>query len=252
MIEGIALRRLIAPVIVAFLLALIVRLPASAVLSWALPASVETRGISGTIWNGSIDVVATQGVAVGPVTWQWRASALLSGRIGADVEAGLPGGFFSGAVGVGTSSLVLEDVRLLADLLPLTRRSSMGAAQGTVRVSAARLRLESLWPSDIEGEVRLDNLKYAATGSTALGGYVLQFDGVRSDDPAFPLDGALQSDGSGPFEVRGILAMGPERAYALNATVAPRANAPREVAQALTLLPTNASGQRVLSFEGAL
>ncbi|MEL6951379.1 MAG: type II secretion system protein N [Pseudomonadota bacterium] len=252
MIDLSGLRRLITPVVLIFLIALVVRLPASAVLSWALPDNVATRGISGTIWNGTIDVVEVNGVSLGPVSWRWRPAALASGRIGAVVEAGLPGGYFDGRVSVGSDVIVLEDVRALASLESLTQRSSIGAARGTARVNATRLRLESLWPADIEGEVRLSNLRYAATGNTALGGYRLRFDGTASDDLAFPLSGVLESDGSAPFTVNGTLALGPARAYALNATVAAGADAPAEVTNALQFLPTDASGQRQLSFEGAL
>ncbi len=252
MIDRSGLRRLVMPVVFVFFIALIVRLPASAVLSWALPDNVATRGISGTIWNGTIDVVNVNGVSIGPVSWRWRAGALASGRLGAVVETGLPGGYFDGYVSVGSDVIVLEDVRALANLESLTQRSSIGAASGTARVSATRLRIESLWPSDIEGEVRLTNLRYAATGNTALGGYRLRFDGTASDDPAFPLSGVLESDGSAPFTVNGTLALGPERTYSLNATVAAGADAPSDITNALQFLPAEASGQRQLRFEGAL
>ncbi|MEO1117447.1 MAG: type II secretion system protein N [Pseudomonadota bacterium] len=252
MIDLSGLRRLVLPVIIVFVIGLVVRLPASAVLSWTLPDNVSTRGISGTIWSGTIDVVDVNGVSMGPVSWRWRPAALASGRIGAVVEAGLPGGYLDGKVSVGSDVMVLEDVRALANLASLTQRSSIGAARGTARVSATRLRLESLWPTDIEGEIRLTNLRYAATGNTALGGYRLRFDGTASGDPAFPLLGVIESDGSAPFTVGGTLGLGPARAYALNATVAAGADAPAEITQALQFLPADASGQRQLSFEGAL
>ncbi|MEO0614538.1 MAG: type II secretion system protein N [Pseudomonadota bacterium] len=252
MIDLSGLRRLVLPAIVVFFIALLARLPASAVLGWALPEQVATRGISGTIWNGTIDVVDVNGVSIGPVSWRWRPSALLSGRIGATVEAGLPGGYFDGVVGLGSGVIVLEDVRALANLESLTQRSSIGAAGGTARLTATRLRIESLWPADIEGEVLLTRLRYAATGNAALGGYRLRFDGSVTDDPAFPISGVLESDGSAPFSVNGTLALGPGRAYALNAIVAPDPDAPDEIKQALQFLPADPSGQRQLSFEGAL
>ncbi|MEL7374294.1 MAG: hypothetical protein AAGJ36_07510, partial [Pseudomonadota bacterium] len=65
MIDLSGLRRLVLPVIIVFVIGLVVRLPASAVLSWTLPDNVSTRGISGTIWSGTIDVVDVNGVSMG-------------------------------------------------------------------------------------------------------------------------------------------------------------------------------------------
>lgn len=246
------LRRLILPAVVVFLVGLVARMPASVVLGWALPDQVATRGIAGTVWNGSIAAVEVAGVSVGPIDWRWRPAALFGARIGADVEAGLPGGFFSGRVAVGFGDIVLQDVRASAALAPLTRRSSIGRADGTARVAARAVTIAEGWPTAIEGEVLLSDLRYAGAGNAPLGGYRLRFDGSTASDPAFPIAGQLGSDESGPFEVDGVLRLGPGRAYALNAAVSTRANAPAELEGALRLLPTGPGGARQLQFEGAL
>ncbi len=246
------LRRLVLPAVVVFLLGLVARMPAGVVLGWVLPDQVATRGITGTLWNGRIAAVEVAGVSLGPVDWRWRPSALLGLRLGVDVEAGLPGGFFNGRVAVGFGDIVLEDVRALAALAPLTQRSTIGAADGTARVSAVRMALADGWPTAIEGEVVLAGLRYAGTGSVPLGGYRLRFDGSTGDDPEFPIAGAIGSDDSGPFEVDGVLRLGPGRAYSLNASVELRANAPAELEGALRLMPTGSDGRRQLQFVGAL
>lgn len=246
------LRRLFLPALVVFLLGVVARMPADVVLGWALPDEVATRGISGTVWRGRIAVVDIGGVALGPVDWRWRPAALLGARLGADVEAGLPGGFFNGRVAVGFGDIVLQDVRASAALAPMTQRSSVGAAAGMARVSAARMTIAGGWPTAIEGEVLLSDLRYAGAGNVPLGGYRLRFDGASTDDPAFPIAGLLGSDGDGPFNVDGVVRLGPGRAYALNASVLPSANAPAELQGALRLLPTNADGARQLRFEGTL
>lgn len=191
-------------------------------------------------------------MSLGPVDWRWRPSALLGLRLGVDVEAGLPGGFFNGRVAVGLGDIVLEDVRASAALAPITRRSTIGAAEGMARVSATRMAIADGWPTSIDGEVLLSDLRYAGTGNVPLGGYRLRFDGTTGDDPAFPLAGQLGSDDNGPFEVGGVLRLGPGRAYSLNASVAVRANAPAELQGALRLMPTGPDGNRQLQFEGTL
>ncbi len=246
------LRRLILPAVVVFLLGLVARMPAGVVLGWVLPDQVATRGITGTLWNGRIAAVEDAGVSLGPVDWQWRPTALFGLRLGVDVEAGLPGGFFNGRVAVGFGDIVLEDVRASAALAPLTQRSTVGAADGMARVSATRMTLADGWPTAIEGEVVLTDLRYAGAGNVPLGGYRLRFDGSMGDDPAFPLAGLLDSDDSGPFEVDGALRLGPGRAYSLNAAVDLRANAPAELQGALRLMPAGPDGRRQLQFEGAL
>lgn len=246
------LRRLILPAVLVFLLGLVARMPADVVLGWVLPDPVATRGISGTVWHGHIAAIEVEGVSLGPVDWRWRPAALLRARLGADVEAGLPGGFFNGRIAVGLGDVVLQDVRASAALAPMTRRSSIGAAQGTARLAATMVAIADGWPTAIEGELRLSDLRYAGAGNVPLGGYRLRFDGTAADNPAFPVAGLLASDESGPFEVDGVLRLGPGRAYALNASVSPRANAPAELQRALSVLPTGPDGARQLQFEGAL
>lgn len=246
------LRRLILPALAVFLLGLVARIPAGVALGWALPDQVATRGITGTLWNGRVAAVEVAGVSLGPVDWRLRPSALLGLRLGVDVEAGLPGGFFNGRVAVGFGDMVLEDVRASAALAPITRRSTIGAADGVARVSATRVAIADGWPTAIEGEVLLTDLRYAGAGNVPLGGYRLSFDGSTGDDPAFPITGLLVSDESGPFDVDGALRLGPGRAYSLNAAVELRANAPAELRGALRLMPAAPDGRRQLRFDGAL
>lgn len=249
---GLSRRLFISAAVVAFLVGLIAQMPAATALRWLLPDGIETRGISGTLWSGRIDAVAANGVAIGPVEWQLKPLALLTARVRADVEAGLPGGFANGRVTAGFGGLSLDDVRAQADLQPLTRRSSIGAAQGTLRVRLAHAELEALWPAFIEGNIDLLGLQYAASGPAVLGDFRLEFDGQTASDERFPVRGTLKSTGAGLFDVDGALALGPERSYSIQANVAPAPGAPANARNMLSLMPKRADGVAELRFEGQL
>lgn len=238
--------------VVVLLVGLASRLPAAVALDWVLPPEVETRGISGSIWQGSIEALRVNGTSVGPVSWQLRPLALLTGRIGGDVEAGLPGGFFDGSVALSATRIRVRDARMALDLAPVTRLSSIGPSQGNVRLTIREADIDNLWPVRLDGEMVLTDLRYPPVGPQPLGSYRLNFDPALSSDPAFPVAGSLSAL-DGPFEVDGRLLLGDERSYSMRARVAAGAKADQQTRNALRILgPAASDGSHQLTFDGNL
>lgn len=238
--------------IVSLVLGLISQLPANVALNWALPAEIETRNVAGTIWQGSVEAVRANGTTVGPVNWTLKPMALLTGKIGASIEAGVPGGFFNGDVRVGPGRIIVNDVKALLALAPLTRMSSIGPSQGSVQVALTEGRFVDLWPVHLDGELQLTDLRYPPVGSQPLGAYRIVFDPADAVDAGFPVAGRLQSI-SGPFNVDGTLKLGENRGYSMRAKVAASAEADQQMRNSLRIIgPAQADGSYELAFEGNL
>ena len=236
----------------ALLIGLVSRMPAAVALNWALPDSVETRGISGSIWRGTIAALRVNGTSLGPLSWQLRPLALLTGRIGADIEAGLPGGFFAGEVALSGERIRIRDARAALDLAPVTRLSTIGPSEGSVRLTIREAEMDKLWPVRLDGEMVLSDLRYPPVGTQPLGSYRLQFDPALSSDPAFPIAGSLSAL-DGPFDVDGRLLLGDGRSYSMRATVAAKPDTDQQMRNALRILgPAGPDGGYQLSFDGNL
>jgi len=73
----------------AYLIFLIVKLPASLVLNMvSLPQNIAIGGVQGTIWNGSATTIVANNIAVENVKWQASFLRLFTGRIALDLRAG--------------------------------------------------------------------------------------------------------------------------------------------------------------------
>ena len=75
--------------ILAYLVFLIAKLPASLVLSMlSLPQNIGIGGVQGTIWNGSATTVVVNNIAVENVQWDTSFWRLFTGRFALDLKAG--------------------------------------------------------------------------------------------------------------------------------------------------------------------
>ncbi len=79
----------------------------------------------------------------------------------------------------------------------------------------------------------------------------------NSFDPAAStaevLKGAISDAGDGPLQVNGTIQLKPDRSYAVEAMIAARPDAPRNLVQALEFLgPPDAQGRRQFNTEGTM
>ena len=106
-----AARRLIIAGLATFLAGLVILFPARVAINAVEVPGVSIAGVSGSVWNGVAQDVNANGVYIRDVSWQLRPLALLIGRVDADVEANLAGGFVETRLSLGGGSLEVTDLR---------------------------------------------------------------------------------------------------------------------------------------------
>ncbi|MEM7764298.1 MAG: type II secretion system protein N [Pseudomonadota bacterium] len=245
-------KRIVAVAAVVLIVGLVVKMPASVLLHWALPEAVQTSGISGSIWRGHVDAVAVASVNAGPVDWQLHPFTLLTGKLAATLQAELPGGFADGRVALRGDRIWLEDTKLAVDLGQFTRYSSIGPSTGRARIDIQRAELRDLWPAELVAEMTVNNLAYPGVGTAPLGNYQLVFPETNNGDSS-DINGTLTALDSAPYELDGTLTLSADRGYALRGLIAAKSGVNAAYSRGLQFLgPADSEGRRQLVFEGTL
>ncbi|RTE86195.1 MULTISPECIES: type II secretion system protein N [Gammaproteobacteria] len=112
--------KLISLVVIVYLGALVVFLPARMVTHWApIPQSVHISGVTGTIWNGTVDTVQVQGRVVKNIAWEIFPLALFTGKLATkvSVQSGQSNPFaLNGYVNASMSGVSVEELMVRGDL----------------------------------------------------------------------------------------------------------------------------------------
>jgi len=229
--------------------------PAGTAVSWFVPAPVVLNGIQGTVWSGSAASGTIGGLPVQDVRWHVRAWTLLTGRVGANVEARLADGFLNTGITASTSRVQFSDLRGGTSLSTLALILPVRGMRGQANVALSSLELENGWPAHILGELKLAALQVAPFVSNGnsnlvpLGDYTVTF----GDAPARSI-AARFVDNGGPLEVAGTLVVSPAREYTFDALIKPRDGAPQQLVDGLQIMTAdpNSEGRRRLTLTGSL
>ncbi|MEN7344073.1 MAG: type II secretion system protein N [Pseudomonadota bacterium] len=241
--------RLIAVAAACFIVGLIAKLPAAVAFNWFMPDNIMTSGVSGSIWRGRISAVQVSGVNLGPIEWQSKPWALLTGAFRADVEMELPGGFAQGDIAIGTSSIRARSLQGAVSLAPITRFSAIGPSEGNARISLDDLTIRNGWPTSANGELTIVDLRYPPVGTAPLGGYELLF---RNDDNGDVI-ADLTDMQSAPYLLDGLLRLTADGGYSLAGDIAAKPGVDVAYSRGLNFLgPADANGNRRLEFDGTL
>ena len=235
--------------ILCFVIGLIAKLPAAVAFNWFAPDSLQTRGISGSIWNGRIAAAEVSGMNIGPIEWRAKPWSLITGAFRADVSAELPGGFAEGDIAVGPSRVRARSLQGAIALAPVTRFSAIGPSEGTARASFDELVLENGWAVTATGELSIIDLKYPPVGTAPLGGYRLAF----RDDTDGEVIADLTDMQTAPYSLEGVLRLGADRSYSLGGDIAAKPGVDVAYSRGLNFLgPADGNGNRRLEFDGTL
>lgn len=229
--------------------------PAGTALRWLAPPEVAFAGVAGTLWSGSAASCSFAGFTAESLRWRLRPTALLLGRVSADVEARIPDGFVAGNISASPGTVRFANLRgattvpALAPLLPVS------GVRGQASVQLESLVLEDGWPTEAVGELKLASLEVTPLipdGSGALlplGDYTLTLQPSSAGEIA-----ATVADNGGPLEVQGTLRLDAMRAYTIDALVKPRAGAPEMLVEGLRYMASepDAEGRRRLNLTGSL
>jgi general secretion pathway protein N len=233
--------------IVAFAAILLARMPASWLLPTGPKAPFTCTSIEGSLWSGGCEGLIFQRLPLGDITWELAPARLFLGRLAAQVTLNHDAAHASGDAEVSLSGKV--SVRgLLADL-PLDPKLLPGVPatlQGAVHADLALLELKGPVITQLKGTVEARNLEDHSGHVTPLGSYLVTFPGGEGE----PV-GQLRDTG-GPLSVEGTLRLTQGGGFDVQALVAPRPDAPPELANNLKFLGSpDATGRRQFSMSGS-
>jgi len=230
--------------------------PAGTAVHLFVPPPVVLNGIQGTVWSGSAASGTIGGLPVQDLRWHVRPWTLLTGRVGANVEARLADGFLNTGITASTSRVQFNDLRGGTSLATVASMVPVSGMSGQASVALSSLEIENGWPTHIVGELKLAALQVApfipsgrSGNLVPLGDYTVTF----GEAPARTI-AARFVDNGGPLEVAGTLALTPAREYTLDALIKPREGAPQQLVDGLNVMTADpdANGRRRLTLTGSL
>lgn len=243
-------RLLVALGVGAFLLLLVVTLPAQLVMGRLGNLGVEAIGVSGSVWKGQAAMVRVRTVPLGQLEWDLHVLKLLTGRASATVAVRQGDSFAQGDVSaVLGGRITLSDVSASWPLASLTAAGLPAGWQGTANARLEELVMEKGLPVTLTGSIDLVNLVGPANRPASLGSYRATF--LSATGNAGEGIAADLKDIDGPVAVNATLRVQRDRSYLIEGQIATRPDAPSQVVSALQYLgEADASGQRPFSLSG--
>ena len=225
--------------------------PAGTAVRWFVPPPVALNGVQGTVWSGSAASGTIGDLSVQDVRWRLRPWTLLSGRVGANVEARFADGFLKTGITASTSRVQFDDFRGGTSLSTLALMLPVRGMRGQASVALSSLELENGWPEHILGELKLAALEIANGNSKSvpLGDYTVTFGEAPARNIA-----ARFVDNGGPLEVAGTVVVDAARMYTFDALIKPRDGASQQLVDGLNVMTSdpNSEGRRRLTLTGSL
>ena len=241
-------RGLITTGVLVLVLGLIIMFPARVAIGWFAPAEVAISGIQGSVWHGSANEVAFNGVYVRNVGWRLNSLQLLSGKLSYSVEATPVSGFLESDISVGFSGvLILSDLTAALPLDLFADVSGVPGLQGNASLAFERVEIIDGLATAADGTVQIANLLIPIIGRDSLGGYKAEF---------FTQNNGISAsieDTDGVLDLAGSLQIKTDRSFAFIAQVIAKPETPQSIRNQLQFLPpANARGQQELRLEGIL
>lgn len=242
--------RLVLAALALWLIFLLVTLPAQHMLGWFGGERLAAQGVDGSLWKGRAERLAVDGFAFGPVVWQLRPLALLTGRIEFHcfVQSGHGGGELRLGKNVfGTTGV--RDVRLTLPAADIGRQLQLPlvTVDGDFLIDLDEVRPADGWIESLRGEVSWQAARVLQPAPVPLGTLTMQLE-MRDGRVV----GVLGDEG-GPLELSGEFGVDANRTYQIDALLKPRADADQQVRQALGLLGApDAQGRYRLRYSGRL
>jgi general secretion pathway protein N len=234
--------------VLTLVLGLIVMFPARVAIGWFAPAEVTIGGIQGSVWHGSANEAAVNGLYMRDIKWSLNALRLFTGELSYSVDATPVSGFLESDVSIGYSgALTLSDLTAALPLDLLADATNVPGLQGNVSLSFERVEIVDGLATAADGTAQFADLMIPIFGRDSLGGYKAEFftqnNGIT----------ASIEDTDGVLDMAGSLQLSADRSFEFIALVIAKPEAPQRIRQLLQTLPAaNDRGQRELRYEGIL
>jgi hypothetical protein len=229
---------------------LVAGLPAQYVHGLVAPhlGPVHLSGISGTVWSGGARSLQAQDLQLEALTWRLQPTALLRARL--EVALSFQTAAGPGELRIGRRLPDTDYVREANFNLPAAQLAALAqlgpvGLDGVLRVRLQEITLHQTTPVAASGAIQWQDAAAGVGQWVTLGDFALRF--LESTDAIV----AELRDEGGVLDLRGELRLTPDRRYAVNGTVAPRADASDEVVQAVRMIGTpQGDGRFAVSLSG--
>jgi general secretion pathway protein N len=240
----------------------LVTMPAAVLARPLARSGITASSYAGSIWSGTAQGFAWEGIALGDVAWTLTPLRLLSRRAAGHARLTRSDGSIETRFDLAFSG---ADVRLagVRFALPLEALESLPLGlpkgwQGRATGAFDEIHVENGWPVTLRGSLDLDGLVAPPPRSAPVGSFRAVFPHPRpqpslsvTDSPG-NLTGQVEEKG-GPFDVDAQLTLSRERQFSLEGTVATQGAVPPAMERSLQLLgPADAAGRRQFSVGGTL
>ncbi len=241
-------RGLITTGVLTLVFGVIVMFPARVAIGWFAPAEVAIAGIKGSVWRGSANEAAVNGLYMRDVEWRLNALRLFTGELSYSVEATPMSGFLESDVSIGYSgALTLSDLTAALPLDLLADVTNVPGLQGNVSLTFDRIEIVDGLATAADGTAQFADLMIPIFGRDSLGGYKAEF---------FTQDNGITAsieDTDGVLDIAGSVQVSADRSFEFIALVIAKPEAPQGIRQLLETLPAaNELGQRELRYAGIL
>lgn len=221
---------------------------------WQLiPSNVKVSAVSGSVWQGKVNLLSYRGIDLDHVRWELSAVSILMGnadlkltigRRGSDIKA-------KGHVVLSSDSVSVNDFTLSTPIEPFTQFYPLPyglTTSGKVNVNINQFTQGQPWCESLDGEViasevlvqsafgKLDVDKLTATLACPQGKLLAT---LQPKTNSLGIDGSAQLDKA--------------RQYLVDANISPPSNASPDYLNVLKFSGTpNSKGQYVFQYKGAL
>lgn len=242
--------------VLAFAASMALLLPAERLLAWAgRPAGVSAAAVNGSLISGTARQLRWSDRELAELRWRWRPATLLGLELGFELWLSEPQAGTELNALAGTDWGGVTRVERLAGTLTLPRALELVGVpppplNGELQLDLSDLRLsgQSVVPQAVAGTVLLNGLHTGFGKTLQLGDLALRLS-TRADAT---IEGQIDDRG-GPIAVDGELALRPDGAYRLRATLKPRPGARPELRHLLGLVgPPGKDGSWQLQVNGKL
>ncbi|MCG8015432.1 MAG: type II secretion system protein N [Candidatus Thiodiazotropha sp. 'RUGA'] len=239
----------------AYLLILVISLPAEHVLGWTAGNSKNmpfTYGtIKGSLWRGKMEALTVNGVPLDKLKWRFSPSELLFGRLGFDIQLNHAGQELQADVAKGFGKEIqIEDISgvIQAAIIPQLIDMAQIGVDGNVNLNLQQITLSDNQIIYAEGVVQW--LSSALKSPFALKVGDLQAD-LETDDA-----GAVRAkikDLGGATAVDGELSLTPDGNFQVNGQIKPGADSDPRLGSALNAISKRKSdGSYQLTYSARL
>ncbi|MEM7208133.1 MAG: type II secretion system protein N [Pseudomonadota bacterium] len=227
------IRNVILLVLLAFVITVVLRFPASVVLANVETAPAVVHSPSGTIWRGAARAVSVGANRVQDVGWQVNPLLLFSGRVGANIDFSIFGGdgIATVARSLGGDMLVTDgaltlNAATLAKMIP----GDLVDLSGDVDLAVEDWLFVNQQPERLRGDIIWRNAALKSPAQAELGTVTVTITPNNDGHTA-----ELTNNG-GQVQITGKVDVNKRGTYRADVRLKPRANAPADLDGTLGLL----------------